>query len=80
MGENRAHGEGLLGSFVWGEVSFIQDAHLSITQNIIRLYSLYTEKLKSVHYKFAGYNKCNSNFNLEATLMVKNINGEKTYD
>ena len=80
MGEKRARREGILDDFVWEEVRWVQDGHLSITQNTIHLYSFYTEKLISVYHGFAGYNKCNSNFSLEVTLISKNINGDKTYD
>jgi hypothetical protein len=80
MGEKRARREGILDGFVWGEVHCMKDCRLSITQNTIHLHSFYTDKLISVHYRFAGYNKCNSNFNLEATLITKNMNGDKTYD
>jgi hypothetical protein len=79
MGENRASGEGILGGFV-GEVRCVEDSHLSITQNTVRLHSFYADKLKCVHSKSVGYNKCKFNFNLEATLMVKSTNGEKNYD
>lgn len=79
MGENRASGEGILGGFV-GEVRCDEDGHLLITQNTVRLHSFYVDKLKCVHSKSVGYNKCKFNFNLEETLMVKSINGEKNYD
>ena len=80
MGEKRALGESILKDFVWEEVRCVEDCNLSITQNIIHLYSFIADKLISVHYRFAGYNKCYSNFNLEATLIAKSVNGEKTYD
>jgi hypothetical protein len=80
MGEERARGEGILDDFVLEEVRCVEDCRLSITQNTIHLYCFYTDNLISVHYRFAGYNKCNSKFNLEATLISKNINGDKTYD
>jgi len=80
MGEERARGEGILDDFVLEEVRCVEDCRLSIMQNIIHLHSFYTDKLIRVHYRFAGYNNCNSNFNLEAILIHKNINGDKTYD
>ncbi len=80
MGENRASGEGIFGGFVGEEVHFVEDGHLLITQNTVRLHCFYADKLKCVHSKSVGYNKCKFNFNLEATLMVKSINGEKNYD
>ena len=79
MGESRANGEGILCGFV-GEVRCVEDDHLSITQNNIRLHSFYIDKLKCVHSKSVGYNKCKFNFNLETALMVKSITGEKNYD
>ena len=79
MGESRARGEGILCGFV-GEVRWVEDDHLSITQNNVRLYSFYADKLKCVQSKVVGYGKCKFNFNLEAALMVKSINGEKNYD
>jgi hypothetical protein len=80
MGENRASGEGILDGFVGEEVRCAEDDQLQIVQSTVRLNSFCIDKLKCVHYPFSGCNKCNSNFNLEATYMVKSINGEKTYD
>jgi hypothetical protein len=79
MGESRASGEGILCDFV-GEVRWVEDDHLSITQNNFHLHSFYADKLKCVFSKSVGYNKCKFNFNLETALMVKSINGEKNYD
>ena len=79
MGESRASGEGILCGLV-GEVRRVEDDHLSIKQNNARLHSFYEDKFKGVHNKFVGYHKCKFNFNLEAALMVKSINGEKNYD
>jgi len=79
MGENRASGEGILCGFL-GEVRCVEDDQLSIEQNDVRLHSFYIDKLKCVHSKSVGYNKCKFNFNLETALMVKSITGEKNYD
>jgi hypothetical protein len=79
MGESRARREGILCGFV-GEVRFVEDDHLSIKPNNVRLHSFYGDKLKCVHSKSVGYNKCKSDFNLKAALMVKSINGAKNYD
>ena len=78
MGESRASGEGILCSFV-GEVRCVEDDLLSIKQNNVLLHSFYADKLKCVHSKSVGYNKCKFSFDLEAALMVKRINGEKNY-
>jgi hypothetical protein len=78
MGESRASGEGILCGFV--EVRFVEDDHLPIEPNNDHLHSFYGDKLKFVHSKSVGYNKCKFYFNLEAALMVKSINGEKNYD
>jgi hypothetical protein len=79
MGENRASGEGILCGFV-GEVRCVKDDHLSITQYTFHLHNFYADKLKCVHSESVGYNKCKFNFNLDAALKVKSINGEKNYD
>ena len=79
MGENRASGEGILGGFILKEARYIEDDYPSITQNTVRLNSFCADKLKCVHSKSSGYTMCKVNFNLEAALMVKSINGEKNY-
>ena len=79
MGENRASGEGILGGFAWEEVRCVEDDYLSITQITVRLHSFYSDKLKCVHCRSFGCNKGKFNFNLEAGLKVKRINGEKNY-
>jgi hypothetical protein len=79
MGESGAGGEGILCGFV-GEVRCVEDDNLPIKQNNVRLHIFYGDKLICVHSKSVGYNKCKFNFNLEAALMVKSINGEKNYD
>ena len=80
MGENRASGEGIIGGFILKEAYCIEDDYPSITQNTVRLNSFCADKLKCVHSKSFGYNICKFNFNLEAALLVKSINGEKNYD
>jgi hypothetical protein len=79
MGKSRASGEGILCGFV-GEVRCVEDDHLPIKPNNVYLHSFYGDKLKCVHSKSVGYNKCKFDFNLEVALMVKSINGEKNYD
>jgi hypothetical protein len=79
MGENRTSGEGILGGFVWKEVRYEGDDYLSIMQNIARLCSFDSDKLKCVQSRFLGYNKSKFNFNLEKGLMAKKLNGEKNY-
>ena len=79
MGENRASGEGILGGFVWEEVRCFEDDYLSITQITVRLDSFFSDKLKCVQCRSFGYNKSEVDFNLEAGLIVKGVNGEKNY-
>jgi len=79
MGENRASGEGILGGFVWEEALCNEDDHLETVKNTVRLHNFCPDKLKCVHSRSFGYNKSKFNFNLEAGLMVRRINGEKNH-
>jgi hypothetical protein len=80
MGENRAKGEFILGSFIGEEACYVEDDHLSITQNTACLHSFYADNLKCVQSKTFGYNKFKSSSTLEAALMVKSVNGDRNYD
>ena len=76
MGDNRASGEGILGGFVI-EVCYVKDNRMSSALNAVHLHSFFTDKSKYVHNKPFVYSMCKFKINLETTLMVKNINGEK---
>ena len=79
MGEKSARDESILGNFAKKEACCVKDDHLSITGNIAYLHSFCADKLKYVHGKAFGYNKCKFN-PFEAALMVESINGETKYD
>jgi hypothetical protein len=78
MGENSASGEGILGGVAWKGAHCVKGDNLSIKQNSVYMHSIYLDKVKYVHSKRFGYNKCE--FIHEVALMVKLTNGEKKYD
>jgi hypothetical protein len=80
MGEKRASGESILGNFAKKEVCCVKDDHLSIMENIAYLHSFCADKLKYVHSKAFGYNKCEFSSTLEAALMIESMNGETKHD
>ena len=74
-------GEGTLGVFVFGyEDVLVKDDHLQIAENIACLCSFSADKLKYVHNKAFGYNKCKVSSTLNEALMIKIMNGETQYD
>ena len=79
MGENKAIVESILGSFAKKEVNLVEDKRLSIVKNFSYMNTFGADKLKYVHGKAFGYNKCKFSSTLEAALMVKTMNGEKKH-
>lgn len=78
MGENSAGGESILGVFV--EVCCVKDGYLPFMRNTFYLHSFYVDKLKYVHSKPFGYDKCEVSSTLKEALKIKNMNGKKKYD
>ena len=62
MGEKSAKGESILGGFSKNEVVFVEDKRLSIAEKFSYMHSFDADKLKYVHGKAFGYNKCKFSF------------------
>ena len=80
MGEKRARGEGILGGFVENEVCLMKDERPLNPLIFVHLYSFRPAKFKYAHGQALGYNQGKFSSTLEATLMIKNVNGEKKYE
>jgi hypothetical protein len=79
MGEIRVVVEGILGNFDKKEDNLVEDKCLSTVKNFSYMNTFDVDKLKYVHGKAFGYNKCKFSSTLEAALMVKTMNGEKQH-
>ncbi len=57
---------------------YVPADHLMVLAETVHLPSSHAEKLNNSPTDAFGYNKCRFGSTLEADLMVKSINGEKT--